>query len=298
MKLKRLWLKLKRLWMNMNKELKQYYESVDIAPVNRMNSYDEMFHEFGCGQKDNCRDVCHQGYIGQNHIGGFCFSPPIVGQGVHVSLYYQDRQYNGVCIPRILVLSLSRPQPDPLADLLDPPVAQAPVGGGNQHWPKTLETVRSLLYPVIGNQDDRLIEKLFVHVRTAKCCSNYTGGRQEPDEVYENCGVYLPGELSILKPDVIVTQGGNASWAAEQYAFTAIQQVNVVGLNPCVAHIAELQDDNHTVYWLPMTFPTNAWGHMRRWEEEAGPIIELDPHVVRGNLVHYGEEIMEFIENR
>lgn len=277
----------------MNGQLSQYYESKDIAPVEKMSSYDGMFEAFCCKKKNDCREVCLEEYKKLNHtVGGFCFSPPIVGGGVDVSQYYQDGQYKGTCIPRIVVLSLSRPQPDPSSDLLNPPESQASGGDRNQHWPKTLETVRSLLYPVIGYKDDNLIEKLFVHVRTAKCCSNAGGGSNEDKKVYANCGVYLPGELSILKPNVIVTQGGNARRAVQQYAFNAIRSVTVFGLDPCIAHIAELQDDNHSVYWLPMIFPTNRYGHMKTWDKQAGK----ECNGVRKNLVRYGEEIMRFID--
>ena len=274
----------------MNKELKQYYESVDIAPVDKMRTYNEMFRAFGCEKKYDCRAVCQKG----SNTTDFLFSPPIKGNGVHASQYYQDGEYEGIKIPRIVILSLSRPQPKPGEDLLDPPPPQGFGGDRNQHWPRTLLTVRSLLYPFIGNTDDSPIEKLFVHVRTAKCCSNVGGGSYEDDKVYENCGVFLPGELSILKPDVIVTQGGDAYRAAQKYAFDVVEKVEVSGLDPSIAHIVNLKHDNHSAYWLRMIFPTNRYGHMNTWDEQAGE----ECNGVRKNLVRYGEKIKKFIKNR
>lgn len=283
----------------MNEELSQYYESKRIAPVKKMSSYDEMFKAFCCDNKDDCQEVCRQEYKKENStVADFCFSPPIVDEGVAVSPYYQDGQYRGICIPRIVVLSLSRPKPDLSSDLLNPPESQASGGGTNWHWPKTLETVRSLLYPVIGNKDDNLIEKLFVHVRTAKCCSNYKGGKSEPGKVYKNCGVYLPGELSILKPDVIVTQGAPARDEAQNHAFNVDRRVTKIKVPSIPSRIVNLKGDKRRVYWLPMIFPTYIGGHMNTWEQQAGPIIESDPQVVRGNLGRYGERIMRFIENK
>ena len=281
--------------MNMKEELKQYHESVDIAPVDKMRTYNEMFSEFGCEKRYDCRAVCKENWCKNQNEAEFLFSPPIKGEGgIHVSRYYQDGEYEGIKIPRIMILSLSRPQPKPGEDLLDPPPPQRSGGDRNQHWPRTLLTVRSLLYPFIGNTDDSPIEKLFVHVRTAKCCSNVGGGSKEEKKVYENCGVFLPGELSILKPDVIVTQGNDAHGRAQEHAFNVVKKVEVSGLDPSIAYIANLKHDNRSTYWLRMIFPTNRYGHMKKWDKQAGE----EYNGVRKNLVHYGEKIKEFIENR
>ena len=148
----------------MNEELTQYYESVGIAPVDKMRTYNEMFSAFECKQKDDCWAVCQKG----SNTTDFLFSPPIKGDGVHVSQYYQDGRYQGIRIPRIVVLSLSRPQPDLSTDLFPPnntsqAQSQGSGGGRNEHWPRTLTTVRSLLYPFISNISDEEIEQLFVH---------------------------------------------------------------------------------------------------------------------------------------
>ena len=287
--------------MNMNEELKRYYERVDIAPVDKMRTYDEMFSAFSCKKKYDCWAVCKNAWCqDQNQTTlSFLFAPPIKGARFHVSQYYQGRQYEGVRIPRIVVLSLSRPQPKPsedlcLSDNISQAQSQGSGGGRNQHWSRTLLTVRSLLYPFIGNTDDSPIEKLFVHVRTAKCCSNVGGGSKEEKKVYENCGGFLPGELSILKPDVIVTQGNDAHGRAQEHAFNVDKKVKVSGLDPSIAYIVNLKHDNSSVYWLKMIFPTNRYGHMKKWDEQAGE--ECDG--VRKNLVHYGEKIKEFIDNR
>ena len=114
-------MKLKRLWMNMNKELKQYHESVDIAPVDKMRTYNEMFSAFGCEKKYDCRAICKKNWCKNPKGAKFLFSPPIKGEGgIHVSQFYQNGRYQGIKIPRIVILSLSRPQPEPSTDLLHP----------------------------------------------------------------------------------------------------------------------------------------------------------------------------------
>ena len=286
----------------MNEELMQYHESVGITPVDKMRTHNEMFSAFGCEKKDDCWAVCKKNWCKDPHGDKFLYSPPIKGEGdIHVSQCYQDSQYEGVRIPRIVVLSLSRPQPDPSEDLLPPnntPQVQSQGSGGgrNEHWPRTLMTVRSLLYPFISNIKDKSNKELyylFVHVRTAKCCSNAGGGRNENNKVYANCGVYLRKELGILKPDAIVTQGAPARDAAQKHAFNVAKRVTNIRVPSIPARIVTLKENNQSTYWLPMIFPTRPY-NMSTWDKQAG----TECNGVRKNLVRYGEKIKKFIENR
>ena len=66
----------------------------------------------------------------------------------------------------------------------------------------------------IEDNSTRQVEKLFVHLRTAKCSSQQ--GQEDP-RLYETCGHYLGGELRILKPNVIITQGDHARNQLEKH---------------------------------------------------------------------------------
>ena len=175
--------------LDIQEEIDQYYQKVGIAPVYNTGCFDEMFSEFNCCKKDSCRDAC---YEASNRAENFLFSPHTHTQSVKVSQCYIDRKYQGNRIPRIVVVSLSLPQPEgPPA----PPEKEKKLRKG-QHWTETLAMVRSLLYHFIppenfpkpvaywedlkGNQDRMEVENLFVHARTAKCCSNAKGSQQEP----------------------------------------------------------------------------------------------------------------------
>ena len=308
--------------MTMQEQLDQYYECVGIAPVSRSSDLDEMFCAFCCEneKKEACKKACLEAYEKNfSTTEGFLFEPRV--EGVTVSQEYQDRKYHGAPIPRIVVLSLSAPQPNPGQYLSCPQrkkkqdnkTAENPKTylDPDKHWSRTLVTVRSILHPFIASknlkpveywEDGKEIVKLFVHVRTAKCCSNADGGRMEPSKVYANCGGYLRKELNILKPDVIVTQGNYAHREAERHAFNAIEQVKGLNLERPIAHIVNLKESNRRVYWLQMTFPAKQW--MWRWDKEAGPAIESEKNVVdarrakREHLVRYGEKIKKFINDR
>ena len=293
---------------NMKEQLDQYYDRVGIAPVDKMSTYDEMFSAFQCQKKDDCREACRRAW---NEEEKFLFAPPLTIEGVNVSqCYYQDRNYYGDRIPRIVVLSLSRPQPVPDQDLSPPKRGNKsqvkPKPFLNPHWRETLAMVRSLLHPFIApkkfpdpvrywkDESRKEIEKLFVHVRTAKCCSNADGESEEPPEVYANCGGYLGEELSILEPDVIITQGNNAHEMAQKYAFNVVKKIKGLGLKYPIAHIVNLKEDNQSVYWLRSYFPRG------RYYWHAGPKIDSESNVVgakRKHLVRYGKKIKKFMEN-
>ena len=61
--------------------------------------------------------------------------------------------------------------------------------------------------PQLSVADARLY---FAHVNSAKCRQNKGGRKQVDSTLYENCLRFIPEELRILSPDVVVTQGGRA----------------------------------------------------------------------------------------
>lgn len=313
--------------MAIQEQLNQYYKRVGIAPVvpkdvgiTPVDSVEDrlkkMFCTFCCKKKVDCRKACLEAYEKKfSTKEGFLFEPRI--EGVTVSQEYQDRNYHGE-IPRIVVLSLSAPQPTPDAYLSipqpqeeqDKPAANSKTRWRASHWPETLAMVRSLLLPFIAEkvpgpatyqeaESKKEIEKLFVHVRTAKCCSNANGSRQEPGKVYANCGGYLGKELSILKPDVIVTQGNPARDMAKRHAFNAIEQVKGLNLKRPSAYIVNLKEGNQRVYWLQLYHPRA----VRYYYPQAGDKIDCESNVgswsaMREHFVRYGKAIKKFIKDR
>ena len=279
------------------RELNQYYQRVGIAPVDGQSCYEDRFRDFGCLKKDSCLCACK---AWKQDVD---FSPPI--DGVCVSQYYTDRTYCGDRIPRIVVLSLSAPKPYKHTE-------EDNTRHLNPHWRETLAMVRSLLHPFIApekfpmpirNWDDEditIVQSLFVHTRTAKCCSNANGNRPEPPKVYENCGGYLSEEISILEPDVIITQGDNTHPMAEEHVFDNYQKVtNIAGIDPqhTIAHVATLTCNSaNRVYWLRSYHPC----YYRGYYSQAGSKIDCESNITgakRENFVRYGKEIKEFMDN-
>lgn len=132
----------------------------------------------------------------------------------YVGPRYEERE-----LPRLLFLSLDSGSADPdprkrtaeavRAGNLAMDVAALPK---NKHWYRTHEMAFELLRqfkPGLTVADTRLY---FAHVNSAKCCQNKSQRKQADPVLFENCRRFIPGELRVLSPDVVVTQGG---WARD-----------------------------------------------------------------------------------
>lgn len=223
---------------DIGKELQIYHEQMEIAP-----------HNFKC-----LHWKCCQHFAGDNELQ----KPTDV---VQASRHYQDRSYLNHDIPRLVVVSLSAPATDPDAE----PVESNNLG---LQWRRTLATIRSLLDPFLGddlpeparNASDKSVgqvERLFVHLRTAKCSSST---REEPGQIYEHCGRYLGDELRIAQPDVIVTQGLQAKEQVGRH-FLKVRRIA-----KCIPNEEDVEDkhridifevglDGKKALWVPSVHP-------------------------------------------
>ena len=285
----------------MENKLNTYYEGASIEPVKGVTDregyydYEKMFDSFCCRKKDDCRDACRNAYKPSAKDKEFTFSPRT--ERVKVSQYYSEKKYKGHSIPRIVVVSLSASKPMLKSE---PEQAEGKSFSLNRHWRGTTTTIRSLLDLFVdlapagdwGAESTKIIGKLFVHVRTAKCFSNANGTGQEPAQLYKNCGGYLSKEVSILEPDVVVTQGDAAHYMAAQHVFENVEVGKVKGI---ANSIERLKEDNRRVYWLKSYFPYGRFYSANH----AGPKIGCESHIVGAKLeklVRYGRDIKKFMD--
>jgi len=80
----------------------------------------------------------------------------------------------------------------------------------NRHWYQTHEMVATVLSRFDPDLTPAMATEHFAHVNSAKCCLNLPGHKQAPLRVFMNCRWYLPGEIRVLKPQIILTQGDRA----------------------------------------------------------------------------------------
>lgn len=76
-----------------------------------------------------------------------------------------------------------------------------------RHWYQTRALALALLAPLRPSLDIDSIHHHFAHTNSAKCCLNKPHRAQADSRLFDNCRQFIPGELEILMPDILVTQG-------------------------------------------------------------------------------------------
>jgi len=168
----------------------------------------------------------------------------------------------------------------------------------NRHWYRTHELAQRLFAPFlpgISVADTRLF---FAHVNSAKCCQNNPGRALADRKLFENCRDFIPEELKILEPEIIVTQG---KWAKEAICRSrryTIQEhickhLDANGYrNPALYETGEIELGSESrALWISTYHPTN-YGHFypqraRCWDCYAAAVKEFQD--TRMSAVRPGE---------
>ena len=122
----------------------------------------------------------------------------------------------------------------------------------NKHWYRTHE----LAYTLLKNfKDDLRLEEAkhyFAHINSAKCCENKVGREQASQILFDNCRRFIPGELEILDPDIIITQGRWGKFSIDgvfpqlvspDYFPESLSEVKIIAIN------------NHPAIWIETFHP-------------------------------------------
>ena len=81
----------------------------------------------------------------------------------------------------------------------------------NTHWSRTYELASYILRVFDSKfEDSQNVNGHFAHVNVAKCSGNRRDNAQTDLILFKNCRGYLSGELEILRPDILITQGVQA----------------------------------------------------------------------------------------
>jgi len=188
-------------------KLNDYYMQIGIHP-----------EKFQCFHQSTCRKFANQGRMTETKMS-------MVG-----SLY--DKKY-----PKITVVSLDPPEEkngvfktpkqrttESVSQLHEAEDFYERRPGA--HWAITQIIVKDLLviwgFPsqpgsavVTESYAGRQIENVsayFAHVNVAKCSMNNPGRGQSNEYVHQKCShAYLMGELAVLEPDILISQGADAN---------------------------------------------------------------------------------------
>lgn len=149
-----------------------------------------------------------------------------------------------------------------------------------KHWYKTHELAWYIFKRFRPSIKLEEAKGHFAHANSAKCCMNKPGRKQADRVLFKNCRKYLPGELEILCPDIIVTQGAAAKKAVGSFYETL----------KCIDKYASIiRMNSRKVFWLHTYHPGN-WGAFNRQRNfDKAQNLALGWH-------KYSRKIYEFVE--
>ena len=199
----------------------------------------------------------------------------IKGKAAYIGSEYEKRT-----LPRILFVSLDAGSDQDF----ETPEKRTPQGvksiEANQNWQsfhplrhwyathKLAVLIAQVFNPSLTYDD---ANQIFAHTNSAKCCIEKKGRDMSPAVLYRNCRNYLPQELSILNPDILIGQGGYAHKAVE---FSCTDLSNQAEYRQIVAlheRIRVVSINDHPVLYIKMIFPTWRNDRTRKQEKELYP---------------------------
>ncbi len=126
------------------------------------------------------------------------------------------------------------------------------------------------------------VKKYFAHANAAKCSMNKEQKEKADTVLFKNCKGYLPGELQVLSPEIIVTQGNEAKEAIGLIIYDKIiERIDEF------ASIIKLNGKN--VFWLHTYHPRSGkYFHKQR-------DFDKNNKVAMG-WERYSDKIYEFVQ--
>jgi len=104
------------------------------------------------------------------------------------------------------------------------------------------------------------IKPYYAATNSAKCCMNNEKRKQADLTLFKNCKEYILGELEILRPDILVTQGDPARAVAEEMKkrtqLIKSENISQANKNKDDFHILKLTD-GRVLLWIHHYHPTN-----------------------------------------
>ena len=189
-------------------------------------------------------------------------SPKFTGpKSAFVSTGYENRSSD---LPRLLFLSLDSgsgdkddknrlPEAVRQQEEIERDVLALPK---HKHWYRTHELACYIFKRFRPSIKLEEAKEHFAHANSAKCCMNKPGRKQADRILFKNCQKYLKGELEILCPDVIVTQGAEAKKAVE-FFYESLERIDDD------EYASTILMNSRKVFWLHTYHPGN-WGAFNR----------------------------------
>lgn len=121
----------------------------------------------------------------------------------------------------------------------------------HKHWYRTHELAWYILRHFNADLKIEDVRRFFAHANSAKCCMNKPQKKKANAILFRNCKEYLGGELEILRPDIIVTQGKEAK--------EAVWSLHKKVINRFDDFASGIAMQSRNIFWLHTYHPNN-WG--------------------------------------
>ncbi len=139
------------------------------------------------------------------------------------------------------------------------------------HWQETHILAWMLLRRFRPSLQFKKVGSYFAHTNSAKCCQNNKGNAMASITMFNNCRKFLPKEIEILSPDILVTQGRMAQAVVESGIYNGEQDCygSAERLETCVdeCYVYLITVGEMEIIWLntyhPHTRPPNLYQYQK-----------------------------------
>lgn len=127
----------------------------------------------------------------------------------------------------------------------------------NKHWFRTHELAYTLLCNFKPDLTLENAKHYFAHTNSAKCCQNNPQRKQAAEVLFDNCRIYIPGEIEILAPAVLITQGDYAHRVVEEAYLPQNFPPTILADQEMSEEIKLLSIEGKSVIWIRTYHPRN-----------------------------------------
>lgn len=185
--------------------------------------------------------------------------------------------YENHDLPRLLFISLDSGDADPkaknrtLQSIRQQEEANFQISSLNDkqssHWYRTHELAQWFLRKYQWGLRIDQVQHYFAHTNSAKCCMNLKHREKADSRLFDNCREFIPGEVVILSPDIIVTQGDEAEQSINgQFSELDLNKFGITHQD--LAEVKVISINGAPVLWVHTFHPSNRWKFNPQREEK------------------------------
>ncbi len=223
--------------------------------IDKIDKYykDQGIHSlhFTCKHKKECSSNC-KGFTGPKSA----FLPDKYGSSYPRIAFLSLDSGDGVSDPKERTPRAVRRQ-----EQIECVVERLPKG---HHWYETHVWAQAI-YNAISTDHISLenIHNCFCHLNSVKCCQNKLHAKEADPLLFRNCQKYVPQELKLIAPHILVTQGNRAHNAIKRsFVFERIWQ-NVYLISSPIKFL-----------WV-RTYHPAAYGYYYRQKKDLNKILKI-----------------------